>query len=71
MSRNYFFVDNTSDCLKVLNILSLQSIRKFNRAEKTNILVTDDEESNLIKSFFVNENSSTLTERKWDAPVFE
>ena len=71
MSRNCFFVDNTSDCLKVLNILSLQSIRKFNRAEKTNILVTDDEESNLIKSFFVNENSSTLTERKWDAPVFE
>ena len=33
--------------------------------------MTDDEESNLIKSFFVNENSSTLTERKWDAPVFE
>ena len=71
MSRNCFFVDNTSDCLKVLNIFSLQSIRKFNRAEKTNILVTDDEESNLIKSFFVNKNSSTLTERKWDAPVFE
>ena len=71
MSRNCSFVDNTSDCMKVLNILSLKSIRKFNRAEKTNILVTDDEESNLIKSFFVNENSSTLTERKWDAPVFE
>ena len=64
-------MDNTSDCLKVLNILSLQSIRKFNRAEKTNILMTNDEKSNLIKSFFVNENSSTLTERKWDAPVFE
>ena len=71
MFRKCSFVDNTSDWLKVLNILSLQSIRKFNRAEKTNILMTDDEESNLIKSFFVNENSSTLTERKWDAPVFE
>ena len=71
MFRKCSFVDNTSDWLKVLNILSLQSIRKFNRAEKTNILVTDDEESNLIKSFFENENSSTLTERKWDAPVFE
>ena len=33
--------------------------------------MTDDEESNLIKSFFVNEKSSTLTERKWYAPVFE
>ena len=71
MFRKCSFVGNTSDWLKVLNILSLQSIRKFNRAEKTNILVTDDEESNLIKSFFVNENSSTLTEREWDAPVFE
>ena len=71
MFRKCSFVDNTSDWLKVLNILSLQSIRKFNRAEKTNIPETDDEESNLIKSYFVNENSSTLTERKWDAPVFE
>ena len=35
------------------------------------MLITDDEESNLTKSFFENENSSTLTERKWDAPVFE
>ena len=34
MARNSSFAENSTDCLKVLNILSLQSIRKFNPTEK-------------------------------------
>ena len=71
MSRNCSFGDNCSDCLKVLTILSLQSIRKFNKTEKTDNLMKDDEESKLIRSFFVNGNRSTLPEMKWNAPIFD
>ena len=52
MSRKTSFVDNCSDSLKVLNILSLPQIRKYNRQEKTENILTDDQESKLIKSFF-------------------
>ena len=34
MATNLSFAENSTDCLKVLNILSLQSIRKFNPTEK-------------------------------------
>ena len=64
-------LDNCSDSLKVLNILSLPQIRKYNRQEKTENILTDDQESNLIKSFFENGDKCNLTEVKWDAPIFE
>ena len=51
MARNSSFAENSNDCLKVLNILSLQSIRKFNSTEKVE-KVKDQFESDLIKSFF-------------------
>ena len=38
-----------SDCLEIMNILSLPSIRKFNREERTDNLLTDDEESMLMQ----------------------
>ena len=71
MARKTSFVENCSDCLKVMNILSLPSIRKFNSEEKTENLLSNDEESMLIKSFFENGNKSTLTEVKWDAHTFD
>ena len=60
MATNSSFAENNTDCLKVLNILSLQSIRKFNPTEK----VKDEYESNLIKSFFQNGNASSLVDIK-------
>ena len=71
MARKTCFVDNCSDCLKILNLLSLHSIRKHNRVEKTNNLMNDEEESKLIRSFFENGNSSLLSEMKWNAPTFD
>ena len=50
MARKTCFVDNCSDCLKILNILSLHSIRKHNKVEKTNNLMSDEEESKLIRT---------------------
>ena len=69
MSRKSSFVDNCSDSLKVLTILSLQSIRKFNKLEKDTLL-KNDEESKQIRSFF-ERNGNTVTEMKWDAPTFD
>ena len=57
--------------LKVLNIVSLLQIIKYNRQEKTENILTDDQESKLIKSFFENGDKCNLTEVKWDAPIFE
>ena len=54
-----------------MNILSLPSIRKFNREEKTDNLLIDDEESMLMKSFFENGDKSSLSDMKWDAPTFD
>ena len=51
MARNSSFAENSTDCLKILNILPLQSIRKFNPTEKVE-KVKDEYKSNLIKSFF-------------------
>ena len=50
LSRNCSFAANCSDCLKVLNICSLQSIRKFNfnSKEKNDFPLKDDEESDKI-----------------------
>ena len=64
-------LDNCSDSLKVLNISSLPQIRKYNRQEKTENILTDNQESKLIKSFFENGDKCNLTEVKWDAPFFE
>ena len=69
MAIHSSFAENSSDCLKVLNILSLQSIRKFN-TEKTKIL-KDDEESKLIRSFFQNGDSSTLIDIKLNTSSFD
>ena len=52
ISRYSTFADNCCDCLKILNICSLQSIKKFNSKEKIEFPLKDDEESNLIRSFF-------------------
>ena len=54
-----------------MNILSLPQIIKYNRQEKTENILTDDEESKLIRSFFENGDKCNLTEVKWDAPIFE
>ena len=54
-----------------MNILSLPSIRKFNREERTDNLLTDDEKSMLMKSFFENGDKSSLSDMKWDAPTFD
>ena len=52
--------------------LSLVKIKIYsNRQEKTENLLTDDQESKLIKSFFENGDKCNLTEVKWDAPIFE
>ena len=69
MAIHSSFAENSSDCLKVLNILSLQSIRKFNIAEKK--ILKDDEESKLIKSFFQDGDSSTLLDIKWKLSSFD
>ena len=71
MSRKTSFVENSASCLKILNIIGLQSIRKFNKEERTENLLTDDEESVLIRSFFQNWHKSTLSEMRWDAPTFD
>ena len=70
MARNSSFAENSNDCLKVLNVLSLQSIRKFNSTEKVE-KVKDQFESDLIKSFFQNGNTSSLIDMKWDTSSFE
>ena len=70
MARNSSFAENSNDCLKVLNILSLQSIRKFNSTEKVE-KVKDQFKSDLIKSFFQNGNTSSLIDMKWDTSSFE
>ena len=70
MARNSSFAENSTDCLKVLNILSLQSIRKFKPTEKVE-KGKDENESNLIKSFFQNGNASNLVDVKWNTSSFE
>ena len=51
-ARHSSFAENCSDCLKVLNILFLHSIRKFNKREKIDFPLKDDDESKLISCFF-------------------
>ena len=46
-------------------------VLQYNRQEKTENILTDDQESKLIKSFFENGDKCNLTEVKWDAPIFE
>ena len=70
LSRHSSFDDNCFGCLKVLNICSLQSIKKFNSKEKIEFPLKDDEESNLMRSFFQNGNSSNLVDMKWDTSTF-
>ena len=69
-ARHSSFAENCDDCLKILNILSLQSIRKFNLGEKTEFPLKDDEESRLIRSFFQNGESGNLNDMKWDTSSF-
>ena len=70
-ARHSSFAENCADCLKVLNILSLQRVRKFNLREKTEFPLKDNEESKLIRSFFQNGNSENLIDMKWDTSSFE
>ena len=46
-------------------------VLQYNRQEKTENILTDDQESKLIKSFFENGDKCNLTEVKWDATIFE
>ena len=52
-ARHSSFSANCDGCLKVLNISTLQSIRKFNLKEKNECPLKDDDESKLTK--FKNE----------------
>ena len=72
LSRYSSFANNNcSDCLKVLNICSLQTIRMFHSKEKIAFPLKNDEETILIKSFFQNGCSSNLIDMKWDTSTFD
>ena len=71
LSRHSSFADNCCDCLKVLNICSLQTIRKFNSNEKVAFPLKNYKKTKLIRSFFQNGNSSNLTDMKRDTSTFD